>query len=287
MNALTPVERRVSPLAPQTFTELVQFAERAARSSMVPKDYIGKPENILLAVQMGAELGLPPMQSLQNISVVNGRPAVWGDAMPGLCRQSSVCDDIEEWIEGEGDNMTAFCRATRHGKKPVTAKFSVADAKKAGLWAKQGTWAQYPQRMLVWRARSWALRDAFPDVLRGLMAVEEARDIPAEPFNGTTIDAAPEPAGAAPDAPTAEAKPRRTINDWLAAFALAARDVQSAEAANALICGEESLQMKEHLTAKNHPGLERYTAIVSGVLQTWFSEPPADEDVVPEMAGSA
>ncbi len=191
MNQIAPVERRqVSPLSPQTFNELIDFADRAARSTMVPKDYVGKPENIILAVQMGAELGLAPMQSLQCIAVVNGRPAVFGDAMPGLCRQSPVCDDIEEWMDGEGDTMTAFCRATRVGKKPMLAQFSVADARKAGLWGKVGPWSQYPQRMLMWRARSWALRDAFPDVLRGLMAVEEARDIPTDTFAGPTIDAA-------------------------------------------------------------------------------------------------
>ena len=46
----------------------------------------------MLAVQLGSEVGLRPMQALQNIAVINGRPAVWGDALPGLCKASPVYD---------------------------------------------------------------------------------------------------------------------------------------------------------------------------------------------------
>src|SRR4029077_7308023 len=123
-------------------------------------------------------LGLAPMQSLQNISVVNGRPTVWGDAVIGFCRQSPVCKDVVETVSGEGEKMTATCTAIRVGSEPVVRTFSVDDAKKAGLWGKAGPWQQYPKRMLQMRARGFAVRDAFPDVLRGLITAEEAADIP-------------------------------------------------------------------------------------------------------------
>jgi hypothetical protein len=74
----------------------------------------------------------------------------------------------------------AVCVAKRKGRKPVTAKFSVEDAKRAGLWGKQGPWSAYPKRMLAMRARGFALRDAFPDVLKGLISAEEAQDYPDE-----------------------------------------------------------------------------------------------------------
>jgi hypothetical protein len=70
----------------------------------------------------------------------------------------------------------AVCVAKRKGRTPVTAKFSVEDAKRAGLWAKQGPWSAYPKRMLQMRARGFALRDAFPDVLKGMITAEEAID---------------------------------------------------------------------------------------------------------------
>jgi hypothetical protein len=178
-------------LRPQTFAELFTFAERAARSGMVPSGYIGKPDAIVIAVQMGSELGLAPMQAINSIAVVNGRPSVFGDALIGICRASPVCQDIIETLTGEGDAMEAVCVAKRAGSTPVTARFTMADAKKAGLVGKSGPWSQYPKRMLQMRARGFALRDAFPDVLRGLITAEEAADIPPDTFTGTTIDAAP------------------------------------------------------------------------------------------------
>ena len=147
------------------------------------------------------------MQSLQNIAVINGRPAVWGDALPGLCKASPVYQDlIEGWErEDDPDFLIAVCTAKRHGSTPVTARFSVMDAKRAGLWTKAGPWQTYPKRMLQMRARSFALRDAFPDVLKGLISVEEAQDLPApttRPPSAPTIDAAPA-IDAAPEPPHA------------------------------------------------------------------------------------
>ena len=189
-------------LAPASFSELVQFAQMAAKSQLVPKEYRNQPEDIMLAVQLGSEVGLRPMQALQNIAVINGRPAVWGDALPGLCKASPVYHDIIETWEHEQDLdlLTAVCIAKRHGSTPVTARFSVMDAKRSGLWTKAGPWQTYPRRMLQMRARSFALRDAFPDVFKGLISVEEALDnhAGAAQLAPPTIDAIAEPATPAP-----------------------------------------------------------------------------------------
>jgi len=167
--------------APQTMNEAIQFSEMLSKSQMVPKQYQSKPEDILVAVQWGYEIGLAPMQALQNISVINGRPSVYGDAAMALVQSSPACEDIEEFMEAEGTpNPVAVCIAKRKGRKPVTAKFSVEDAKRANLWGKQGPWTQYPKRMLQMRARGFALRDAFPDVLKGLITAEEAQDYPSD-----------------------------------------------------------------------------------------------------------
>jgi hypothetical protein len=211
-----PVKAQVAThshvLRPQSFGELTQFANMAAKSALVPRDYQNKPENIMLAVQMGSEVGLAPMQALQNISVINGRPAVWGDAMLGLCKASAVCEDVIESIEGEGLAMTAMCIAKRAGSEPVVATFSMSDAKQAGLMGKQGPWTQYPKRMLQMRARGFALRDAFPDVLRGLVSAEEAQDTPERHDTGPIIDAKSEPV----TTPTAPEK--QTKRQWLDAL---------------------------------------------------------------------
>ena len=167
--------------APANLTEAIQFSDLLASSSIVPKAYQGKPQDILVCVQWGYEMGLAPMQALQNIAVINGKPSVYGDAAMALVQASPVCEDVEEFFENEGSpNPIAVCVAKRKGRKPVIVKFSVEDAKRAGLWGKQGPWSAYPKRMMQMRARGFALRDAFPDVLKGMITAEEAQDYPEE-----------------------------------------------------------------------------------------------------------
>jgi hypothetical protein len=174
--------QRASGLALQSFDDAFRFAKMVAASEFAPKDFKGKPESCLLAIQHGSEVGLSPMQSLQSIAVINGRPTIWGDAALALVQACSVCEYVREYLEGEGDNLTAVCEAKRHGyPAPTTVRFSVADAKKAGLWGKTGPWTQYPSRMLQLRARGFALRNAFADALRGLVTAEEAQDYPTQP----------------------------------------------------------------------------------------------------------
>lgn len=163
-------------LTPQTLEEGMKFAEMMAKSDIVPKDYKGNPGNILVAIQWGMELGLQPMQAMQNIAVINGRPAIWGDAVLALVRSSPAFEYIKEKVEGE----VATCIVKRRGEEEVVRKFSTADAKAAGLLGKTGPWTQYRDRMLQMRARAFALRDAFTDVLRGMQIAEEVQDIPAE-----------------------------------------------------------------------------------------------------------
>jgi hypothetical protein len=177
------VRQKPFSLAPTTFAEAERFAKLVASSSFAPKGYAGKPGDVLVAMQMGAELGLSPMQALQNIAVVNGRPSVWGDAILAICMAHPAFESIHEEVA----NGVATCAVVRKGMPPVVRKFSVDDAKRAGLWGKAGPWTQYPDRMLQMRPRGFACRDAFPDALRGLISREEAEDIPRETVRAEVV----------------------------------------------------------------------------------------------------
>lgn len=166
-------------LALQTMADAMSFGKMVAESDFAPKDFRGKPASCVLAIQAGAEIGLSPMQALQSIAVVNGRPSIFGDAALAVVKACPVCEYVTETVEGDGEQMVATCTAKRRGyPQPTVVKFTVADAKKAGLWGKSGPWTQYPKRMLQMRARGFALRDAFPDALRGMVTAEEAGDYP-------------------------------------------------------------------------------------------------------------
>ena len=197
MNAPTTTQERTAvalapqqsafDLSPRNFEQALTFSDYLAESDLVPKDFKGRPGNCLIAMQWGAELGLKPLQALQNLAIINGRPALWGDAVIALVRSSPLCEFI---IESD-DGATATCRVKRRGEPEQSRTFGMDDAKTAGLMGKSGPWTQYPKRMRQMRARAFALRDVFPDVLRGLPVAEEVMDTPTERFMGAVEEVKP------------------------------------------------------------------------------------------------
>lgn len=166
---------QVSALIPRTLDEMFRIAEAMAISRLAP-DSLKSREAIFVAIMAGAELGLPPFQSVQSFAVVNNRPTLWGDAIPALLWRDGF--KIEERFEGEAlkDETRAICKITRPDGTEIERSFSVADAKLAKLWGKTGPWSTHPKRMMQVRARAFAARDGAADVLRGLQIREEVED---------------------------------------------------------------------------------------------------------------
>jgi hypothetical protein len=212
--------------APQNMQEVYAFAKTVAASDLAPKDYRNKPDNVLVAIQLGSEVGLSPMQALQNIAVINGRPSIWGDAQLALVRaHPSVLGYSESWDEKTQTWTCTLRRLSRDGQAEVTVgEFSMADAVRAKLANKQGPWTEYPKRMIKMRARSWCLRDGAADILKGLAQGEEAQDM--EPLRAAVVPEAPRAAIAAqasepeqppqppPAATKAPALPTRTAKNY-------------------------------------------------------------------------
>lgn len=170
---------------PTNFDQLCQFADKFSRSKLIPSSYQGCPQDIVLCAIAGQELGMSLMQSLQNIAIINGKASIYGDALIAIIRSSDVCEYIKESFDKE--TMTATCEAKRKSQEaPVIFNFSKEDAETASLWNKKGPWTTYPKRMLQMRARGFALRDAFADLLCGMITSEEAQDYPVK-------DITPEP----------------------------------------------------------------------------------------------
>lgn len=197
---------------PRTESEAYAFCRRVATSMFCPKAF--KPEqflkkiqtyekdeakaralaleesigNIFVCFMYGCSLELQPLQALQGIAVVNGIPSLYGDLLYAICKSRAKVQVTESW---DDNNKVAYCRVERPGYQPVEQSFGFNDAIFAGLMVqdpktgylrgnKEGPWSAYPKRMCQMRARSLALRDQCPDLLRGLAIYEEAADIPAE-----------------------------------------------------------------------------------------------------------
>ena len=158
------------------------LANRVVQSGLAPKD-CDNAADAMIRMQMGMEIGLKPMQAVQNIANINGRPSVWGPVVKGLVLNSKLCENwVEEWIGAEpGQELklgdTWKVTAKRVGLPDQTFTFTVAEAKKAGLLGKKGPWQQYPKDMLLYRARGRCIKSLFPDVQGGLGFAEEMNDL--------------------------------------------------------------------------------------------------------------
>jgi len=200
---------------PDSMDGIHRLAKGAWNAGVIPTAKTEQQAFILLAA--GFEAGLGFTATCKNVMLVNNKPALWGDAALALVRRSELCGGVSEDSAGTGDEYTARCtvirlyrdysRASMGNPETISRTFSVADAKKAGLWGKSGPWSSYPKRMLAMRARAFALRDAFPDLLMGLGVVEEqdgfekAAESVAVVDSGTALEAPKAAPVALPEVP--------------------------------------------------------------------------------------
>ena len=166
-----------SLFAPANLEHSMRIAELICKSDMTPKGYKNKPNDTLIAMELGRTWGLGPLQAIQNIAVINGKPCAYGDLVLAICSSHPDFEDIsEEPIEKGGAIVGYICTVKRKGRTAVVQSFTIEQAKKAGLWGRQGPWSQYPERMFQMRARGFALRDSFADALNGVAIREEVED---------------------------------------------------------------------------------------------------------------
>jgi hypothetical protein len=233
----------LSPIVPQTIEDVYRLATMAFRSGMLKPLKSGFGENAqtedteatlargTMIIMQGMEIGVPPMQSIQLLAMINGRIAAHSEAVPGIIWARGF--KIREWFTGTemADDWTAHCEITRPDGDKITGKFSVADAKRAGLWDQSPTkvsfgktkpndsaWFRYPQRMLKARALGFAGKDGAADALKGIQIREEAEDMAPREIRDVTP--AKVPALELPDIPdeapsTETAEARKAIAECI------------------------------------------------------------------------
>jgi hypothetical protein len=181
-------QNRTFGITPRGLDEAIRLAKIMAASGLMPKA-INTPEAVFVAMQMGAEIGLSPMASVQNIAVINGKPGIYGDAALAVVRASGLLEEFKEWAEGERKTpgWTFHCQVKRKGFEAVSGTYSWAEACEAGFDRVEpvSPWKKWTNRMMQFKARNFVMRDQFADILKGIRTVEENTDaIDLEPAIG-------------------------------------------------------------------------------------------------------
>lgn len=189
-------------LRPRTFEDAERWAKKLSESSLVPKHFAGKPQDVFWAIAYGSDLGMSPTAALQAIYVVHGRPGLYADAMVALVLSSGRCD----YFRCVESNASAAMFETRRkgAAEPVRKRVTMEMARAAG-WTSNAKYKSEPDRMLEARAKSWLARLVYPDVLAGVQAVEELETIDmVEASPG--VYSAPPPPSASTDAKVVDAE---------------------------------------------------------------------------------
>jgi hypothetical protein len=166
----------------QGFELLQRGAKLLASSSLVPKEYQGNLPNCVIAMNMAQRVGADPLQVMQNLYVVHGRPGWSSQFLIATFNQCGKFSALRyEWTGNEGKDDWA-CRAyaveKATGETLKGSWVSVGTAKKEGWYDKNGSkWKTMPQQMLMYRAASWFVRAYAPELSMGLQTVDEVRDV--------------------------------------------------------------------------------------------------------------
>lgn len=196
---MTEIEK-ARPLTPAEVSW--RTAQRVANTPFVPTAFRGKPEAVFAAILFGEELGIGPMQSLNSIHVIEGKPSMSPELMRALVARAGHRIDVKE---ASGERVTLWGKRCDN-ESEATVTWTMDDAKQAGL-AGRGAWKTYPRAMLLARATSELCRMVFADVVAGLSYTDEEvasvagvewNEEPVDPLQNAAaptpeIESAPEP----------------------------------------------------------------------------------------------
>lgn len=144
------------------------LANKIAGTNFVPKSLRGKPAETAACILAGREIGIGPMESLQKIHVIEGRPSLASELMRSLVLRAGHLIEFTTLTDAK-----VTIRGKRQGSETWTElTWTVADAQRIGVAGKD-VWKKYPRAMLSNRATSELCRLIFPDALGGISYTPE------------------------------------------------------------------------------------------------------------------
>lgn len=168
-----------------------KMAQVLSQSTIVPKDYQGNPGNCLIAIEMSNRLGTSPMMVMQNLYVVNGRPA-WSSqyivAMINASRRYKT--ELQYELKYDKNGKVAACRAFAYdynNHKVEGPEITMEMANSEGWTTKNGSkWKSMPEVMIRYRAASFFGRLNCPDMIMGIYSNDEVIEMSEDGYRDVT-----------------------------------------------------------------------------------------------------
>ncbi|WP_054812084.1 hypothetical protein [Nocardia arizonensis] len=205
-----------------------EFADVVCMTPMVPKFYQGNPKAATVAVLHGAELGLNPLQALQQVFVVHGTPAIYARTMVALLKNRGFRFRTVE----SGPTRVVFVGTSPDGVESEPSTWTIERADKAGYIPKvdPGTgeyavnkngnlignekYITEPENMLWAKAAAEVCRRLAPDVLLGISRTVEDIESEPEPVRVRSERVSPAEALAAASAAVESSDAAETVKNW-------------------------------------------------------------------------
>lgn len=150
-----------------------QLASAMVKTAMVPAAYRGKADDAAAAILYGAEIGLNPIQALQQVFPIHGQPAIYARTMVALLKARGF---RFRTIESTNDSVTVA--GTSPSGETEESTWTIERADRAGYTTNK-KYETDPQAMLYAKACAEVCRKLAPDVLLGISHTRE--DLELEP----------------------------------------------------------------------------------------------------------
>jgi len=165
------------------FEHAQRVSQMLAKSELIPKEYQGKIQNIMIALELSARIGASPIMVMQNLYIVHGKPS-WSStfiiASLNACKKFSP---LRFELAGEKENMSCYAWAYElsTNEKIVGPTVTMAMAKAEGWIDKNGSkWKTMPELMIRYRSAAFFGRLYAPEILMGMQTMEEFIDVQHE-----------------------------------------------------------------------------------------------------------
>lgn len=163
-----------------TFEHAQRVAKMLAASDLIPKEFKGNIQNVMIALELANRIGASPLAIMQNLYIVHGKPSFSSTFIISAINSCKRFDPLRFKVEGTGDEMSCIAWTTEKGKTEriegpaVTMKM----AKLEGWIEKNGSkWKTMPELMIRYRAAAFFGRLFAPEIMMGMHTREEILDV--------------------------------------------------------------------------------------------------------------